>query len=150
MSIVLHSVNVNFKACVTWSLTSFAGNWKTLKPSPPKSGRNRKRQVVRACDVVCPLDTAAVTESCLLFSCTSSSFLCAGDCLREANVASFNARGLVGVDKHLFQMVSLVTSMTLPLNQFFCSITRQCRCYSETKTTKYNLKHEGKSHPCHP
>ena len=33
-------------------------------------------------------------------------------CLREANVANFNARGLVGVDKHLFQMVSLVTSMT--------------------------------------
>ena len=73
-------------------------------------------------------------------------------CLREANVANFNARGLVGVDKHLFQMVSLVTSMTLPLNQFFCSITRQCRRYSETKTTKYCLKHEGESraHPCHP
>ena len=35
---------------------------------------------VRACDVVCPLDTAAVTELWRLdlFSCTSSSFLCAG------------------------------------------------------------------------
>ena len=33
-------------------------------------------------------------------------------CLREVNVANFFARGLVGVDKHLFQMVSLVTSMT--------------------------------------
>ena len=35
---------------------------------------------VRACDVVCPLDTADVTELWRLglFSCTSSSFLCAG------------------------------------------------------------------------
>ena len=35
---------------------------------------------VRACDVVCTLDTAAVTELWRLdlFSCTSSSFLCAG------------------------------------------------------------------------
>ena len=35
---------------------------------------------VRACDVVCPLDTATVTElwQLDLFSCTSSSFLCAG------------------------------------------------------------------------
>ena len=38
------------------------------------------RVKVRACDVVCPLDTAAVTELWRLdlFSCTSSSFLCAG------------------------------------------------------------------------
>ena len=64
-------------------------------------------------------------------------------CLQEANVAIFFfAGGLVGVNKHLFQMVSLVTSMTPPL--------RQCRCYSKTKKTKYCLKHEGKSHPCHP
>ena len=33
---------------------------------------------------------------------------------------------------------------------YFRSATRQCRCYSKTKTTKYCLKHEGKSHPCHP
>ena len=35
---------------------------------------------LRACDVVCPLDTAAVTELWRLdlFSCTSTSFLCAG------------------------------------------------------------------------
>ena len=34
----------------------------------------------QACDVVCTLDTAAVTElwQLDLFSCTSSSFLCAG------------------------------------------------------------------------
>ena len=39
-------------------------------------------------------------------------------CLREANVTIF-AGGLVGVDKHLFQRVSLITSMTLPLNYIF-------------------------------
>ena len=40
-------------------------------------------------------------------------------CLQEANVANFFAGGLVGVNKHLFQMVSLVTSMTLSLNFIF-------------------------------
>ena len=39
-------------------------------------------------------------------------------CLREANVAIF-AGGLVGVDKHFFQRVSFITSMTLPLNYIF-------------------------------
>ena len=49
-------------------------------------------------------------------------------CFREANVAIFFfAEGLVGVDKHVFQMVSLVTSVTLSR-----SITRQCRSYSKT------------------
>ena len=72
MSIVLRSVNVKFKAYVTWSLTSVTGNWKTLKPSPPESCGNRKRQVVRACDVVSLLDTAMVTDhhgglSCFFF-----------------------------------------------------------------------------------
>ena len=34
---------------------------------------------------------------------------------------------------------------------YFRSATRQCRCYySKTKTTKYCLKREGKSHPCYP
>ena len=33
---------------------------------------------------------------------------------------------------------------------YFRSITRQCRSYSKTKITKYCLKHEGKSHSCHP
>ena len=38
-------------------------------------------------------------------------------CFREANVAIFFfAEGLVGVDKHVFQMVSLVTSVTLLLD----------------------------------
>ena len=31
----------------------------------------------------------------------------------------FFAEGLVGVDKHLFQRVSFITSMTLPLNYIF-------------------------------
>ena len=31
----------------------------------------------------------------------------------------FFAGGLFGVDKHLFQGVSLITSMTLPLNYIF-------------------------------
>ena len=31
----------------------------------------------------------------------------------------FFAGGLVGVDKHLFQRVSPITSMTLPLNYIF-------------------------------
>ena len=37
-------------------------------------------------------------------------------CLREANVANFFAEGLVGVDKHLFQMVFFVASVTLSRN----------------------------------
>ena len=68
----------------------------------------------------------------------------------ERQMLLFFSEGLVGVEKHLFQRVSLITSMTLPLNFIFRFTTRQCRCYSKTKTTKYCLKHEGKSHPCHP
>ena len=63
----------------------------------------------RACDVVYPLDTDTVL--------LPRSFVLVR-CLREANVAIF-AGGLVGVDKHLFQRVSLITSMTLPLNYIF-------------------------------
>ena len=94
----------------------------------------------------CGLDTAAVTELWRLdlFSYTSSSFLCAGTLLLFAG-------GLIGVDKHLFQRVSLITSMTLPLNYIFVLLLANVdRCYSKTKTTKYCLKHEGKSHPCRP
>ena len=39
-------------------------------------------------------------------------------CFREADVAIF-AGGLVGVDKHLIQRVSLITSMTLTGNYIF-------------------------------
>ena len=66
----------------------------------------------------------SVTESWQLelFSCNSSSFLCAGTLSPRGKCCYFFARGLVAVDKHLFQMVSLVvTSMTLPqwLNHIF-------------------------------
>ena len=73
-------------------------------------------------DVVCTLDTAAVTElwRLELFSCTSSSFLCAGTLSPRGKCCKyFFAGGLVRVDKHLFQRVSLITSMTLPLNYIF-------------------------------
>ena len=72
--------------------------------------------------MVCPLDTAAVTELWRLdlFSCTSSSFLCAGTLSpSERQMLLFFAGGLVGVDKDLFQRVSLITSMTPPLNYIF-------------------------------
>ena len=71
--------------------------------------------------MVCPLDTAAVTELWRLdlFSCTSSSFLCAGTAVSERQMLLLFAGGLIGVDKHLFQRVSLITSMTLPLNYVF-------------------------------
>ena len=37
----------------------------------------------------------------------------------ERQMLLFFAEGLVGVDKHLFQRVSVITSMTLPLNYIF-------------------------------
>ena len=68
--------------------------------------------------MVCPLDTAAVTElwRLELFSCTSSSFSCAGALFPRGKCCYFFAEGLVGVDKHVFQIVSLVTSVTLSLD----------------------------------
>ena len=68
--------------------------------------------------MVCPLDTAAVTElwRLELFSCTSSSFSCAGTLFPRGKCCYFFAEGLVGVDKLLFQRVSFITYMTLPLN----------------------------------
>ena len=72
-------------------------------------------------DVVCTLDTAAVSElwRLELFSCTSSSFLCAGTLSPRGKCCHFLRGGLVAVDKHLFQRVSFITSMTLPLNYIF-------------------------------
>ena len=69
-------------------------------------------------DVVCKLETAAVTElwRLELFSCTSSSFLCAGTLSPRGKCCYFLGDGLVGVDKHLFQRVSFITFMTLRLN----------------------------------
>ena len=70
--------------------------------------------------MVCPV-TAAVTELGHLdsFSCTFSSFLRAGTLSPRGKCCYFFAGGLVGVDKHRFQRVSLITSMTLPLNYIF-------------------------------
>ena len=68
--------------------------------------------------MVCPLDTAAVTElwRLELFSCTSS-FSCAGALFPRGKCCYFFfVEGLVGVDKHVFQIVSLVTSVTLSLD----------------------------------
>ena len=67
-------------------------------------------------------------------------------CLREANGAIF-AGGLIGVDKHLLQRVSLITSMTLPLNFIFSFYYSPMSMLFQNKTTKYCLKREGKSHP---
>ena len=70
--------------------------------------------------MVCILDTATVTELWRLdlFSCTSSSFL-SWYAVSKRQMLLFFAGGLVGVDKHLFQRVSFITSMTLPLNYIF-------------------------------
>ena len=74
---------------------------------------------VRACDVVCPVLPLSLNYVCLIcfLALLPGSFVLVRR-LREANVAIF-AGGLVGVDKHLFQRVSLITSMTLPLNYIF-------------------------------
>ena len=89
--------------------------------SEQKGVMQRTGTLLRACNVVCTLDTAAVTELWRLdlFSCTSSSFLCAGTLSRRGKCCYFFAGGLAGVDKHLFQRVSFITSMTLPLNYIF-------------------------------
>ena len=72
-------------------------------------------------DVVCTLDTATVTELWrldLFLALLPRSFVLVRS-LREANVAIFCGRFFVGVDKHLFQRVSFITSTTLPLNYIF-------------------------------
>ena len=99
--------------------------------------------------MLCPLETAVVTELWWLdlFSCTSSSFLCAGTISREANVAIFCGRFSWSRQTSLSKGFSnYFHDSTAEL--YFRSTTRQCRCYSKTKTIKYCLKHEGKSHPC--
>ena len=100
---------------------------------------------------MCALDTAAVTELWRLdlFSCTSSSFLCAGTLSPRGKCCYFCGRfswsRQTSLSKGFFHYFHDSTT-----ELYFRSATRQCRCYSKTKTTKYRLKHEGKSHPCHP
>ena len=99
-------------------------------------------------DVVCRLDTAAVTElwRLELFSCTSSSFLCAGTLSPRGKCCNFCGRfswsRQASLSKGFFYYFHDSTT-----ELYSHSATRQCRCYSKTKTTNYCLKHEGKSHP---
>ena len=104
----------------------------------------------RACDVVWPLDTAAVTELWRLdlFSCSSSSFLCAGTLSPRGKCCYFCGRFSWSRQTSLSKVFSYFHNSTTEL--YFRSTARQCRCYSKTKTSKYSLKHGGKSHPCHP
>ena len=84
-----------------------------------------------------------------LFSCTSSSFLCAGTLSPRGKCCYFCGRFSWSRQTSLSKGFSYyLHDSTTEL--YFRPATHQCRCYSKTKTTKYCLKHEGKSHPCHP
>ena len=52
----------------------------------------------------------------------------------------FFAGGLVGVDKHLFQRVSFITSMTLPLNYIFVLLLANVDVISKQKQLSTVLK----------
>ena len=88
--------------------------------------------------MVCPLDTAAVTELWRLewFSCTSFSLLCAAMLSPRGKCCEFFAGGLLGVDKHLFQMVFPVTSMTPPLNYIFVLLVANVDVIPQQKQLK--------------
>ena len=106
--------------------------------------------------MVCPLDTAAVTELWRLdlFSCTSSSFLCAGTLSQRGKCCYFLREVKSGVDKHLFQTVSLITSITLPLNNIFVLLLANVRVIPKQKqlstveNTKENLIHRKTKTDC--
>ena len=99
--------------------------------------------------MVCPLDTAAVTELWRLdlFSCTFFSFLCAGTLSPRGKCCYFLREVKSGVDKHLFQTVSLITSITLPLNNIFVlllanvGVIPKQRQLSTVENKKENLIH---------
>ena len=65
----------------------------------------------------------------------------------ERQMLLFFAGGLVGVDKHLFQRVSVITSMTLPLNYIFVPLLANTDVIPKQKqlntvqNTKENLIH---------
>ena len=109
---------------------------------------------VRACDVVCSSDTAAVTELWRidLFSCTPSSFLCAGTLSPRGKFAIFCGRFSWSRQTSQSKGFSYycITSMTLPLNYISFYKFANADVIPKKKTTKYCLKREGKSHPCHP
>ena len=95
--------------------------------------------------MVCPLDTAAVTELWRfdLFSCTSFSFLCASTLSPRGKCCYFLREVKSGVDKHLFQTVSI----TLPLNNIFVlllanvGVIPKQKQLSTVENTKENLIH---------
>ena len=107
---------------------------------------------VRACDVICPLDTAAVIllnyVGLICFLALRPRFFVLARCLWESNVAIFCGRFNWSRQTSFSKGFSHFHDSTTEL--YFRSTIRQCRPYSKTKTTKYCLKHEGKSHPCHP
>ena len=65
----------------------------------------------------------------------------------ERQMCLFLAGGLAGVDKHLFQRVSLITSMTQPLNYIFVlplanvGVIPKQKQLSTVSNTKENLIH---------
>ena len=65
----------------------------------------------------------------------------------ERQMLLFFAGGLVGVDKHLFQRASLITSMTIPLNYIFVlllanvDVISKQKQLSTVKNTKENVIH---------
>ena len=63
-------------------------------------------------------------------------------CLREANVAIFCWRFSWSRQTSLLKGVSYYFHNSTT-DLYFRSTTRQCRCYSKPKITKYCLKHEG-------
>ena len=60
----------------------------------------------------------------------------------ERQMLLFFAGGLVGVDKHPFQRVSFITSMTLPLNYIFVLLLANVDVIPKQKqlSTVYNTK----------
>ena len=106
---------------------------------------------VRACDVVCTLDTAAVTEFMAAWFVFLHFFLVplCWYAVSERQMLPFFAGGLVGVDKHLFQRFLLILSWLYHWIIFSFCYSPMSMLF-QNKTTKYCLKHEGKSHPCHP
>ena len=93
---------------------------------------------VRACDVVCPLDTATVTELWRLdlFSCSSSSFFCTLSCwcaVFERQMSLFFAGGLVRSRQRSPSKGFSYYFHHSTTELYFTSTTRQCRCYSKTK-----------------
>ena len=85
----------------------------------------------------CPLDTVAVTElrRLDLFSCFSSSFLCAGTLFPRGRCCYFCGRfSWSRQTSHSKGFPYYFHDSTRKL--YFRFTTRQCRCYSKTKTTK--------------